>query len=83
MEIPEWKMILLARYCGQYPPAADEAQAIRKSSDDIAFDLAGMGEFTPDEVSVYMAVSGYRIAFDDGRPVWLFSPYTTGKMLTE
>jgi hypothetical protein len=83
MSLPEWKMVVLARYGGEYPPATDSAKAIRKSSEDIAFDLAGMGDFSADEVSVYMAVHGYRIEFDDDRPVWLLSPSTPDDALPE
>jgi hypothetical protein len=83
MTLPDWKMVVLARYGGEYPPAAEPAHAIRKSSEDIAFDLAGMGDFSADEVSVYMAINGYRIAFDDGKPVWLLQPPGTDQSLTE
>jgi hypothetical protein len=67
----DWKLLILQRYSGEFPPAGDSPNPIRKSSEDIAFELSGMGEFSPDEVSAFMAISGYTIEFDDGRPVWL------------
>ncbi|GHT29288.1 hypothetical protein AGMMS49574_05650 [Bacteroidia bacterium] len=76
--LSDWKMVILSRYDGEYPPAT----AIRKSSEDIAFDLSGMGEFIADEVSYYMAVYGYQIDFDDGKPVWLLQPLEMDKSLT-
>lgn len=69
----DWKIVLLSRFCGEYPPATTiDKVVIRKSSEDIAFDLSGMGSFSADEVSAYMAVNGYSIDFDgEGKPVWL------------
>lgn len=80
----EWKQIVLARYCGEYPPAKPKEPAIRKSSEDIAFDLSGMGDFSADEVSLWMASSGYSIAFtDDAKPVWLLLPPTVENALNQ
>jgi hypothetical protein len=67
----DWKLLLLQRYAGEFPPAGDSSNPLRKSSEDIAFDLSGMGEFSSDEISAFMAVSGYTITFDDNHPVWL------------
>jgi len=67
----EWKIIVLQRYAGEFRPYSGSGTAIKKSSEDIAFDLSGMGEFTADEVSAFMAVNGYTIEFDDDKPVWL------------
>jgi hypothetical protein len=54
----------------------------RKSSEDIAFDLSGIGGFSSDEVSAFMATSGYTIEFDDGIPVWTLT-VETKNALTE
>jgi hypothetical protein len=69
----DWKLIVLQRYAGEYPPYPGSGTRLQKSSEDIAFDLAGMGEFSPDEISAFLAVSGYTIEFDDGKPVWLLT----------
>ncbi|MDR2086831.1 MAG: hypothetical protein LBP72_06610 [Dysgonamonadaceae bacterium] len=66
----DWKVIILQRYAGEFPPHAGSAVKLLKSSEDIAFDLSVMGEFHLDEISAFMAVNGYAIEFDDGRPVW-------------
>lgn len=77
-----WKQMILARWAGEYPPynrskrlavasTEEEAEPLLKSSEDIAFDLRGAGDFTSDEVSEFMMASGYEIAFDDeGKPKW-------------
>ena len=67
----EWKVLILQRYAGEFRPYSGSGTALKKSSEDVAFDLSGMGEFTADEVSAFMAVNGYTIDFDDGKPVWL------------
>ena len=79
----EWKVLILQRYAGQYRPHSGSGTAIKKSSDDIAFDLVGMGEFSADEVSAFMAVNGYTIDFDDGKPVWLLQEPDAGNVLPE
>ena len=79
----DWKLLILQRYAGEFPPAGDAPNPIRKSSEDIAFELSGMGDFSADEVSAFMAVSGYGIVFDDGRPFWLLTESASGKSLTE
>ena len=66
-----WKVIILQRYAGEFRPHSGSGTPIKKSSEDIAFDLSGMGEFSAGEVSAFMAVNGYKIDFDDGKPVWL------------
>jgi hypothetical protein len=67
----DWKLIILQRYAGEFPPYAGSGKKLQKSSEEIAFDLTGMGEFSSDEISAFMAVNGYAIDFDDGKPVWL------------
>jgi hypothetical protein len=79
----KWKVIVLQRYSGEFPPYDGSGVKLLKSSEDIAFDLSGMGEFHPDEISAFMAVSGYTIDFDDGRPVWTLQNNSSEKTLTE
>jgi hypothetical protein len=79
----EWKIIILSRYCGEFPPAIDSKNPIKKSSEDIAFDLSCMGEFASDEVSNFLAIHGYQIVFDDDKPVWLLKNNTPDKSLPE
>jgi hypothetical protein len=67
----DWKIVLLSRYCGEYPPYDGQGVAIKKSSADIVFDLSSMGEFTLEEVSACMAMNGYSIVFDNDNPYWL------------
>ena len=62
----DWKIVLLRRYTADYPPYSGTGTKILKSSADIVFDMAGMGEFSAVEVSAYMAVNGYDVEFDDG-----------------
>ncbi len=79
-----WKILILQRYAGEFQPAEKECpNPIKKTSEDIAFDLSGMGEFTADEVSAYMAVNGYTISFDDDKPVWLLQPKKIENALLE
>lgn len=66
----DWKIVLLSRWAGEYPPAKVNLNADLKSSQDIADDLRGAGEFTADEVSAFLAVRGYEIVFDAGYPKW-------------
>jgi hypothetical protein len=79
----DWKVTILRRYAGEYLPAGDSPAPLRKSSEDIAFDLSGMGDFHPDEISAFLAVSGYEIAFDDGKPVWLLRNASPANALPE
>jgi len=78
-----WKIIILQRYAGEFRPHPGPGTAIKKSSEDIAFDLQGMGEFSADEVSAFMAVNGYTIDFDDGKPVWLLEETNPRSALSE
>lgn len=67
----EWKVLILQRWAGEFPPAKEnETDPVLKSSQDIADDLSGAGNFTADEVSAFMAVNGYGIVFDGGYPKW-------------
>ncbi|GHU79708.1 hypothetical protein FACS1894145_4450 [Bacteroidia bacterium] len=69
----DWKYLVLSRFAAEYPPYAGAGQKIQKNSEDIAFDLSGMGEISPTEVSVFLAVSSYEVGFDEDKPVWLLT----------
>ena len=79
----DWKLILLQRWAGEYPPATPDDDCVLKSSQDIADDLRGAGEFTADEVSAFMAVNGYRIVFEGGYPYWGVKSGSTGNLIGE
>jgi len=69
---PDFKAIILSRYCGQFPPALDEKTAtIRKTSEDIVLDLRPAADFTTNEIAIYLTTIGYAIGFEDATPVWL------------
>jgi hypothetical protein len=42
-----------------------------------------MGEFSPGEISAFLAVSGYTIEFDDGKPLWLLTSASPENALPE
>ncbi|SHE56848.1 hypothetical protein [Dysgonomonas macrotermitis] len=67
----DFRDIIFARYIGQFLQANDSDTTIRKSSEEIAFDLSGMASFSADGISERMIQFGYRIGFDDQKPVWL------------
>lgn len=68
----DWKLIVLQRWAGEFRPALrDETDIVLKSSQDIADDLSGAGNFTADEVSAFMVVNRYGIVFDAGYPKWI------------
>ena len=66
----DWKFVLLSRWAGEYPPARQNEEHILKSSQEIADDLRGAGDFTADEVSMFLATQGYRVVFENGYPYW-------------
>lgn len=66
----DWKLVILQRWAGEYPPAKNEAEAFYKSSLEIVDELSTAGSFTVDEVSKFLAVSGYKIVFEGGYPLW-------------
>ena len=67
----EWKVLILQRWAGEFPPAQEnDSEIILKSSQDIADDLSGAGSFTANEVSAFLAVNGYSVVFDAGYPKW-------------
>jgi hypothetical protein len=81
--IADWKVLVLSRFSGEYPPYAGTGKQIQESSEDIAFDLSGMGDISATEVSVFLAVNGYEIGFDDDKPVWLLTNSDSDKSLPE
>ena len=71
----DWKVTVLSRWAGEFPPAQEnDSEIILKSSQDIADDLSGAGSFTANEVSAFLAVNGYGIVFDGGYPMWRITP---------
>ena len=79
----EWKIVILKRYAAEYPPYAKTGTKVLKSSEDIVFNLAGMGDFSTVEVSAFMAVNGYDVEFDDGKPFWMLTDTHPDKALSE
>jgi hypothetical protein len=77
----DWQIVILSRYCGEFPPATDADASVRKSSETICQDLAGMGVFSAEEVSAFMVSRGYTIGFEDCEPVWLMKQSDTAKAL--
>lgn len=66
-----FKQIILARYCGEFPPATEETANVRKSSEDLKMDLRPMADFSTNEIAEHLTGMGYSIGFDDATPVWL------------
>ena len=81
----DWKLLVLQRYAGEYPPLGDDdcGRIIHKSSEDIAFDLSGMGDISATEVSAFLVTRGYSIVFDDGKPVWVLTDPVSQDALPE
>ena len=71
VEKHDFRVILLARYCGEFQPATKENTTIRKTSEDIKLDLRPMADFSTNEIAAYLATHGYTIDFEDSTPVWL------------
>lgn len=67
----DWKLILLQRWAGEFPPASPtDGDFTLKSSQEIADDLSTAGRFSPNEISKFLAVNGYAIEFEGGYPFW-------------
>ena len=79
----DWKLIVLQRYAGEYPPYSESGNKLLKSSEDIAFDLSGMGDISATDVSAFFATRGYSIEFDDGKPVWVLTDPVSPNALPE
>lgn len=67
----EIKSLIFSRYIGQFQQATEETATIRKSSEEIAFELSGMVSFSTWEITEQMISFGYTIGFDDAKPIWL------------
>lgn len=81
-ELPDFKKLILARYCGEFLPADKNTATVRKSSQDIVSDLRLMAELTVNQVSEHMISHGYEIGFDDNEPHWLMQHAGKGNELT-
>lgn len=66
-----YKDLIFARYIGQFLQANETDATVRKSSEEIAFELSGMAHYSTDEISVAMIGFQYRLGFEDSKPVWL------------
>jgi hypothetical protein len=82
-EIEAWKIVILSRYCGEFVPATEADASIRKSSETICQDLAGMGAFSVEEISFFLVKRDYFIGFEDSEPVWLMKREEIPNMLNE
>ena len=67
----DYRIIILARYCGEFQPATKENVTIRKTSEQIKLDIRPMAELSTNEIAAYLATNGYSIDFEDATPVWL------------
>ena len=63
-------LLILSRYCGQYPPADEKTATIRKTSEDIVLDLRPIADVSKAEIAEFLAMNGYTIGFDGDTPVW-------------
>lgn len=74
----KWKTIILSRYLGEYQIGSEANYTHLKSSEDIVFDLSGMGEFHTNEVSAELTLRGYSVKIDqDAKPKWLLKQAVT------
>lgn len=72
MALNNWKKVLLARYLGEFQPANKNTCTMRKSSEDIQFDLSTMGAISVSDITEEMVLHGYQIEIDeDAKPHWL------------
>lgn len=81
----DWKYVLLSRWAGEFPPPIGKETdgTVLKSSQEIADDLKDAGDFSPDEVSAFMTVRGYKVVFDGGYPKWLISGKSESNLIDE
>lgn len=70
-KMDEAKVVIFGRYIGQFLQATEEDATIRKSSEEIAFELSEMETYTIREVTHEMVKFEYKIGFNDTKPVWL------------
>lgn len=72
MSNDNWEKIILCRYLGEFQPADAKTCTVRKSSEDIQFDLSEMGFIRLDDISEEMVLRGYEIEIDEeAKPHWL------------
>lgn len=71
MTTPDFKILILSRYCGEFRQADEDSATDRKTSEDIVMDLRPMADFSTNEISEYMTMNNYSIGFDGDTPVWL------------
>lgn len=82
MSAPDFKLLILARYCGEFQPADRSTANVFKTSQDILIDLRPIADFTTIEIAEYLACNGYTIDFEDSTPVWLMKS-SANKQLAE
>jgi len=70
-QVPDYRLVILSRYCGEFQPATKENATIRKTSEEIKLDIRPMADLSTNEIAAYLATNGYSIDFDDATPVWL------------
>lgn len=80
MSTPDFKILILSRYCGEFQAADESTVTVRKSSSDIVMDLRPMAEFSTNEVSEHLAMNGYSIGFDGEAPAWLMRKAETKEL---
>lgn len=80
MDNQDYKIVILARYCGQFQPADEHTATARKTSEDIVLDLRPMADYSTNEIAAYLATNGYAIGFDDCTPVWLMKTNVTNEL---
>lgn len=76
----DYKHLIFSRYIGQFLQADETDATHRKTSEEIAFELSGMATFSIDEISAHMAGFGYKIGFDDSKPIWLMKENNDNKI---
>ena len=69
----DFKIVILARYCGEFQPADEQTANVKKTSEQIVMDIRPMADFSTNEIAAYLATNGYQIGFEDSTPVWLMN----------
>lgn len=69
--------VVLCRYLGEFEPADEKTAAYRKTSYEICQDLSEMTTTISQElVTALMIENGFRMSFEDDKPVWLMRKRT-------
>lgn len=77
VENVDYKFVIFSRYIGQFQQATEDTATIRKSSEDIQYDLLSMASLSIDEISCYMVKFEYCLGFSGGEtPMWLMQQAT-------